>query len=195
MKRIVLSAVAVFILGISHQSATAQSGSGFSGSGAHFNLGILGGYGFQDGYNIGFGARAGFSFEFLYVGALAMVHTGESGDVVAAAQSVNVKTDVIYYAAEVGLNLGTIRPSLLLGAADFDVEANQTLSETKFMLGPGVTLFFPLGQNFYIGGDARAIIVGKDDFGDVEGINDIESNYDNPTGTVFALYATIGYTF
>jgi len=185
MKRAALLAIAIGVIGI--QQSTAQ-----------FSLGLLGGYGFKDGYKIGFGARAGFSASILYVGAIGMIHTGQSDDVTSAAQSIdfdNIETSTSYYGAEVGVNLGTLRASLILGAVNFKVDAGTEQSEAKFLLGPGVTLHLPLSENLFIGGDARLLIVGQDDALDVDSINQIESNYENPSGTLIALYATIGYTF
>jgi len=182
MKRIALLAFAIGVIGL--QQSTAQ-----------FSVGLLGGYGFKDGYKIGFGARAGFSASLLYVGAIGVIHTGQEDDITSAAQSINVKTNASYYGAEVGVNIGTLRPSLILGAVNFKVESGQETNEAKFLLGPGVTLFLPLSENLVIGGDARLLIVGKDDALDVDSINQIESNYENPSGTLVALYVTIGYTF
>jgi hypothetical protein len=182
MKRAVLLAFAIGMIGIQQSSA-------------QFSIGLLGGYGFKDGYKIGFGGRAGFSASLLYVGGIAVVHTGQEDNVTSAAQSIDVKTNASYYGAEVGVNLGTLRPSLILGAVNLKVEAGQEQSEAKFLLAPGVTLFLPLSQNWFIGGDARLLVVGKDDALDADSINDIESTWENPSGTLVALYATIGYTF
>ncbi|MBP1678202.1 MAG: hypothetical protein H6Q29_113 [Bacteroidetes bacterium] len=182
MKRAVLIALALGIIGV--QQSTAQ-----------FSIGLLGGYGFKDGYKIGFGARAGYSASILYVGGIAMVHTGQEDNVTSAAQSIDVKTNASYYGAELGVNLGTLRPSLILGAVNLKVDAGQEQSEAKFLLGPGLTVFIPLSENLFIGGDARLLVVSKDDALDADSIGDIESTWDNPSGTLVALYATIGYTF
>ena len=182
MKRFALLALALGIIGI--QQSYSQ-----------LSIGLLGGYGFKDGYNIGFGARAGFSASLLYVGAIGVIHTGQSDNVTSAAQSIDVKTNASYYGAEVGVNIGTLRPSLILGAVNLKVDAGSEASEAKFLLAPGVTLFLPLSENWFIGGDARLLVVGKDDALDANSINDIETTWDNPSGTLVALYATIGYTF
>lgn len=182
MKRAILLALALGVF--CAQQSTAQ-----------FSVGLLGGYGFKDGYKIGFGARAGFSASILYVGGIAVVHTGQEDNVTSAAQSIDVKTNASYYGAEVGVNLGTLRPSLVLGAVNFQVDAGQEQSEAKFLVAPGVTLFLPLSENWFIGGDARLLVVGKDDALDADSIGDIESTWENPSGTLIALYATIGYTF
>jgi hypothetical protein len=162
---------------------------------AQFSVGLLGGYGFKDGYKIGFGARAGFDFSILYVGGIGVIHTGQEDNVTSAAQSIDVKTNASYYGGEVGVNLGTLRPSLILGAVNFQVEAGQEQSEAKFLLAPGLTLFLPLSENLFIGGDARLLVVGKDDALATDSINDIQSTWENPSGTLIALYATIGYKF
>jgi hypothetical protein len=182
MKRLALLGVAILTFGI--QQCAAQ-----------FSIGVLGGYGFNDGYKIGFGARAGFSASLLYVGAIGVIHTGQEEDIQQAAQSINVKTNASYYGAEVGINLGTLRPSLILGAVNNSFEeAGQEKSDANFLLGPGVTLFVPLSSNFYIGGDARLLIAGTSDF-NIDSLQGFEDAYDNPGGTLLALYATIGFTF
>ena len=182
MKRFALLALALGIIGIQQ-------------SNAQFSIGLLGGYGFKDGYNIGFGARAGFSASLLYVGAIGVIHTGQSDNVTSAAQSIDVKTNASYYGAEIGVNLGTLRPSLILGAVNLKVDAGSQASEAKFLLAPGVTLFLPLSANWFIGGDARLLVVGKDDALDANSTSDIQTTWENPSGTLVALYATIGYTF
>lgn len=181
MKRLALVLSALCAIGI--QQAAAQ-----------FSLGLLGGYGFNDAYKVGFGARAGFSASILYVGAIGVIHTGQE-ETVQAAQSINVKTDASYYGAEVGINLGSLRPSLILGAVNQSFEqSGSSESQAKFLLGPGVTLIIPLASGLFIGGDARLLISGQTSF-DLNNLGGFEDAYDDPSGTLLAVYATVGYSF
>lgn len=165
---------------------------GTSAAQAQFHLEGMVGYGFKDGWKFGYGARAGFDLgKIIYLGGVYVAHTGIEETITINQAPSTFKANVSYYGAEVGLPLGgliTLRPSLIIGAANVKAEyAAFIADETKFMVAPGLSAYLELGP-LYLGGDGRLVIVGKDDSIDYE-------NVENPSGTLFALYAIIGVKF
>jgi hypothetical protein len=156
---------------------------------AQFHIEGLLGYGFKDGWKFGYGARAGFDLgKIIYLGGVYVAHTGIEETISINQAPTTFEANVSYYGAEVGLPLSgliTLRPSLIIGAANVKAEyAAYKADETKFMVAPGLSAYFELGP-LYLGGDGRLVIVGKDDSIDYE-------NVENPSGTLFALYAIVG---
>jgi hypothetical protein len=169
-----------------------------------FSIGVLGGYGFKDGYLAGFGARAGVTFgQFIYLGGMAMAHTGKKVDNVSvssvgmAAGQVNINSNSVYYGVEAGIEPTTrLRLSAIIGAVTLRGEAvassGATLSPTgttfvmRFVFAPGVTYTLPVLGLLNVGADVRYIIVGQDDSFTTNNIN-------NPSGSVFAAYLTVGF--
>jgi hypothetical protein len=167
---------AVFALLAVHSTTASATGA---------SAGLLLGEGFKDGYNFGFGARAGFTLPMsIYVGGTFIYHLGKSeGD---------AKLNVYYFGAEGGyeLNAGplTVRPYLGLGYATVAVTTPgyctgsvcpQPFSDSagKGALWPGATAIFPIG-NLFVGGDARYVVV-----------------LDAEDANAFSIFATGGMTF
>ena len=160
---------------------------------SQFHIEGLAGYGFKDGWKFGYGARAGFDLGgLLYLGGVYVAHTGTEETITINQAPSTFEAKARYYGGEVGLPLGgliTLRPSLIIGAAQLELVpgTDPSTSEVKFMVAPGLTALVGLGPLF-LGGDARLIIIGTDDSFDY-------ANVENPSGTLFALYATIGFKF
>ncbi|NTV47957.1 MAG: porin family protein [Chlorobiales bacterium] len=145
----------------------------------------LAGYGFEDGYNFGLGARGGYMItNDIYVGGMFTYNLGKSeGDV-----------DVTSYiiSGEVGYNIPmqgsnfSVRPYVGLGilGASVDVPSYTVFgytygggseSTSDFYLAPGVVCTVPVGTNMFVGADARYMIV---------------SDFDS-----FGIYGTFGLNF
>lgn len=175
---------ALFLFLVLAGTTTAQS---------QFHLEGLLGYGFEDGWKFGYGARAGFDLGGLvYLGGIYVAHTGTEETITINQAPSTFEANARYYGGEVGLPLGgliTLRPSLIIGAARLELVpgTDPSKAESKFMVAPGLSAWIELGP-LYLGGDGRLIIIGKDASFDSETL-------ENPSGTMFALYALIGFKF
>lgn len=140
---------------------------------------VLVGNGFKDGYNIGFGARAGLTLPMsVYVGGTLIYHLGKTettplGDFTAR---------VLYLGGEGGydINAGplTVRPNLGVGYASFTGSALGISSSTgKLAFWPGAVALFPIG-NLFVGADARYVLI-----------------VDASDANAFSLFATLGMNF
>jgi len=135
--------------------------------GHRWNVAPLFGYG-TNSYNIGIGARAGYTFEQqIYVGGTFMYHFGEQTAVVG--QGVSETQSRFYYpAGEVGYDFGIgpmlLRPyggiGVLFGRNSVSVNGIEaTNTQSALMLYPGLTAqyMFPNSPAF-VGADMRGLI-------------------------------------
>ncbi len=134
------------------------------------SAGILVGNGFKDGYNVGFGARAGFTLPLgVYIGGTFVYHLGKSESTPGG----DLTTHLFYLGPEGGYELSagplTVRPYLGLGYASFSASVPQscaagicgggaTLTDGKLAVWPGATALFPVG-NLFVGADMRYVVL------------------------------------
>jgi hypothetical protein len=134
------------------------------------SAGILVGNGFKDGYNVGFGARGGFTLPLgVYIGGTFVYHLGKSESTPGG----DLTTHLFYFGPEGGYELSagplTVRPYLGLGYASFSASVPQscsagicgggpTLTDSKLAVWPGATALFPVG-NLFIGADLRYVVL------------------------------------
>jgi len=129
----------------------------------------MAGYGFEDGYNIGIGVRAGKdglteSLKQIYIGGVFAYHLGKTVETSYSKTTVNLW----YAGGDVGYNIPlegqsfSIRASSYLGIANVSTSFGTTGggSSSEFMIAPGATFFFPIGSDLTFGADARFFIVG-----------------------------------
>jgi Outer membrane protein beta-barrel domain len=133
---------------------------------------LLLGDGFKDGYNIGIGARVGYTLPMnLYIGAAFTYHLGKSQD---NGLGGTAKTTAMIYGLEVGYALAVgplaVRPYIGVGqvAWKFDTGdmtipglgtvAGTSGSDSYLTFWPGVTALYPLG-NAFVGVDLKYNIV------------------------------------
>jgi hypothetical protein len=167
--RTVLAAIAV--LAATLTASAAQAGP---------SAGLLLGNGFKDGYNLGFGARAGVTLPVvpLYVGGTFIYHLGKTDSTVIG----DITNRLFYFGAEGGYETGAgpviLRPYLGLGYASATTSlAGGSVSSSRFAIWPGATALISL-VGFFVGIDGRYVIV-------------TDSNSFN----AFSLFATGGITF
>jgi hypothetical protein len=140
---------------------------------------VLVGDGFKDGYNLGFGARAGFTLPMsIYVGGTLVYHLGKSDSTPFGDASFRI----LYLGGEGGYDISagplTVRPYLGLGFANATASlAGVSNSQGKAAIWPGAVALFPIG-NLFVGADARYVLI----------IDADDSN-------AFSLFATLGMTF
>jgi hypothetical protein len=152
------------------------------------SAGLLVGNGFEDGYNLGIGARGGVTLPFsLYVGGTFVYHLGKTESTAAG----DITANAFYFGPEGGYDIDvgplTIRPYLGLGYANLRVSAPDACigsvcvggSNTtgKLAFWPGATALVGLG-GLFAGVDARYIAV-----------------VDADNANAFALYLTGGLQF
>ena len=133
------------------------------------SAGLLVGNGFEDGYNLGIGARGGVTLPFsLYVGGTFVYHLGKSESTPAGDVTVNA----FYFGPEGGYDIGvgplTIRPYLGLGYAHFrasvpestiaGITVGGSTSEGRLAFWPGATALIGLG-GLFAGIDGRYVAV------------------------------------
>jgi hypothetical protein len=153
------------------------------------SAGILVGTGFKDGYNVGFGARGGFTLPLgVYIGGTFVYHLGKSE----STPSGDLSTHLFYFGPEGGYELSagplTLRPYLGLGYASLSASVPQTcaagicgggatITDSKPALWPGATALFPVG-NLFVGADVRYVLL-----------------LDTTDGNAFSAFLTGGMTF
>jgi hypothetical protein len=174
--RKLLSVIAILAATLSAKAAHA----------AGISAGLLAGNGFKDGYNIGIGARAGFTLPItpIYLGGTFMYHFGKTEN--------DFTVKVLYLGPEAGYEGGlgplVVRPYLGLGYASVTAStpaitvlgASFSASDTsssKLAFWPGVTALFSLGGAF-VGADARYVIIT-----------------DSDSFNAFSIFATAGLSF
>ncbi|HEY4105248.1 MAG TPA: hypothetical protein VGM44_15225, partial [Polyangiaceae bacterium] len=165
----------------------------------HASAGLLVGDGFKDGFNLGFGLRAGYTLPMnVYVGGTFVYHLGKSQDQAIPSfdpntgnittTTISAKLNVYYVGAEGGYDIDAgpvvIRPYLGLGyaTATASITGFPSVSQSKFAFWPGATLLYPLGGAF-IGADARFVFIS--------GATDENGDAYN----AFSLFATAGMQF
>ncbi len=167
-KRITFAAIALIALSLVTTEANAQ-----------IKAEAMAGYGFKDGYNFGFGARAGKdglieSQKQLYIGGVFAYHLGK--------EQAGVSVNLWYAGGDIGYNIPlegqsfTLRASSYVGIANvsssFTAPANPFLpggggtqtsssSSSEFMIAPGATAFFSIGSDLTFGADARFFIISN----------------------------------
>ena len=140
---------------------------------------VLVGNGFKDGYNIGFGARAGLTLPLsVYVGGTLIYHLGKTETTAIG----DVTSRLLYVGGEGGydVNAGplTVRPYLGVGYASLTGSAGGFSSSTgKLAFWPGAVALFPIG-NLFVGADARYVLI-----------------VDASDANAFSLFATLGMNF
>ncbi len=152
----------------------------------HYSGAGLIGYGFNDGYKLGIGARGGYTLPAnFYVGGTLVYHLGSSQ----ATSFGDFKYHIAYFGAEGGYDLVAgpliVRPYLGLGYAVLTASlAGFSASSSTLALWPGATALYPMG-NLMLGADARFVITGS------------TTNTDGSSQgfSALGLFATVGYQF
>ena len=130
------------------------------------SLAVLAGNGFKDGYNFGYGGRAGAEIfiqgRSLYFGGRAVFHQGTG--IFNEAQSRDLDTKVQYFGGEFGLRIFSMGMKLLatgiIGSAEISTEVPQAdkKRERKLFLSPGLIISVPFG-GFSVGAEVRYLNV------------------------------------
>lgn len=180
-------------------ATSASSASSSSGTGLDHpvSVGLLLGYGINNmapsgsdtfnAYGLGFGVRAGYTLPMkVYLGGTFIYHLGYSKTVSAGPFSVDVSGRVNPLGVEGGYDFAindqiSIRPFLGLGLAFF---SSGGASDSKLALWPGVLATYNVTDQFYVGLDARYMVV---------------TGVDTPAGggspNAIGFYANGGYRF
>lgn len=143
---------------------------------------LLVGNGFEDGVNVGFGARLGTNLDRLYLGGTGVYHLGESRSASALGQNVDASLNIYYFGAEAGYDFSAgpilLRPygGFGLGTARGCVNGSCD-TESRAYIAPGVSVLAFVSDAFFVGGDARFVVPLDDD----------GSNFDH-----FGLFAFAG---
>jgi hypothetical protein len=130
-------------------------------------LGAGVGFGTQESYGFGVGAKAGYTFNNrAYLGGIADYHVGNTTDV--AGQTVKSRT--WYVGPEVGYDFGIggviLRPTVGFGLAVRNESAhgsilNSSDTTSRAYVAPGASLIYPI-KNFFVGGDARLMFTTEE---------------------------------
>ena len=145
------------------------------------SLAGLVGNGFEDGVNVGFGARAGYGFDRVYVGGTLVYHLGETRKANTLGGSEDVSVNVWYFGGEVGYDLAAgplrVRPygGVGMGTARGCLGSSCD-TESRAYIAPGIVGLYPLSDRLFAGVDARFVVPLDDD-----------SDFDH-----FGLFATVG---
>jgi hypothetical protein len=156
-------------------AAAAPSESGWSAA-------ALAGNGFEDGVNMGAGARLGLTTSRLYLGGTFVYHFGESRSATLLGQSADVSVNIWYFGGEAGYDFFA-GPVILRPYAGFGIGTargcigNVCDTDSRAYLAPGVALIAPLSDAFFVGGDARYVVP----------LDDNNSNFDH-----FGLFGFAG---
>ena len=172
-----------------HAEASTDGGSGATGGGGtergtHGSAALLLGNGFEDGVNLGIGARAGAHLDALYLGGTFVYHFGESRSSTFLGQRLEASVNVYYFGGEVGYELPAgpvvLRPyaGLGLGTARGCL-GDSCDTESRVYVAPGLVLLYPVGP-VQIGADVRY----------VQPLDDDGTNFDH-----FGLFATAALEF
>lgn len=186
--------IAVVVLGLTCAPAFAQAKEPASDTGQSppraeqhtlptqgLSLAGLVGNGFEDGVNVGFGARVGYGFDRVYVGGTLVYHLGETRKANTLGGSEDVSVNVWYFGGELGYDLAAgpliVRPYGGVGMGTARGCLGGTCdTESRAYLAPGVTALYPLSDRLFAGVDARFVVPLDDD-----------SDFDH-----FGLFATVG---
>jgi len=189
-RKLLIAAVASS-LSLGASSAWAQTDTAPDRAGA--SVGVLLGYGFDDAYKFGLGARGGYTLpQKVYIGGTFVYHFGQSQ----SDGTFSVSESLFYVGPEGGYDFAIpsapqilIRPYLGLGLESVHVSEsggspieavniNASASTSGFSFWPGVTGLYSFTPNFSAGLDARVVVAT---FGSGD--------------TTFALFLTGQYKF
>jgi hypothetical protein len=143
----------------------------------HWSAAGLLGYGFEDGSNLGLGARFGYSLRNnIYLGGLFQYHFGESNEAGAFGATADAHGNIYYFGFEGGYDFHiddvVIRPYAGLGPG-FEHASLETCApgvgcakasntDTEFTFWFGGTVLYQFDEKWFIGGDFRLPIVDGD---------------------------------
>jgi hypothetical protein len=136
-----------------------------SGDTSGLSAALLLGYGFDDAFKVGFGARVGYTLPMhLYIGGTFIYHLGESEG--------GATVNVFYVGPEVGYEIPAgpvlIRPYIGVGLAEAKASVSipgfgsESASSSNFGLWPGATILYPVTSSIGVGVDGRFLIVSGD---------------------------------
>jgi opacity protein-like surface antigen len=143
----------------------------------HWSAAALLGYGFEDGANLGLGARFGYSLRNnIYLGGLFQYHFGETNDYgLAPFATAEQHFNVYYFGFEGGYDFHiddvVIRPYMGIGPGfehrSLDgnvVGATGDVSDTdsEFAIWFGGTVLYQIDDQWFIGGDFRLPVIDGD---------------------------------
>lgn len=143
------------------------------------------GNGFEDGVNLGVGARLGYELERVYLGGTFVYHFGEERSASAFGFTRTVSVNVYYFGGELGYDLSAgplvARPyvGLGIGTARGCIDSACD-TESRAYVAPGAAVLYPVADRIFVGADARYVVPLDDD----------GSDFDH-----FALFATVGGYF
>lgn len=143
------------------------------------------GNGFEDGVQLGVGARLGYNLDRVYIGGTFVYHFGESREASAFGVREDVSVNVYYFGAELGYDLSagplTLRPYAGFGNGTARGCIGDVCdTDSRAYIAPGAALLYPLTPAIFAGGDARFVIPLDDDGSDFDHL---------------ALFATVGGYF
>jgi len=149
----------------------AQTSADTSSDNSGVSAALLLGYGFDDVFKVGFGARVGYTLPMhLYIGGTFIYHLGTSE----SAGGITATENIMMFGAEVGYEIPVgpvmIRPYVGLGLGVVKVsvpainiggitEGGGSASSSDVYISPGATLLYPVTSSIGIGVDARFVIV------------------------------------
>jgi len=159
-------------------AASASSTSTDSTDNSGLSAAALLGYGFNDAFKLGFGARVGYTLPMnVYIGGTFVYHLGTSEG--------GGTANVYYFGVEGGYDIAAgpvvVRPYLGLDYATVKVSVDLgpfgsgSASDSKIAIVPGAVLMYPVASNVFIGVDGRFVIIS-------------DSN-------AFSAFLTAGYKF
>lgn len=152
----------------------------------HYSGAGLLGYGFNDGYKLGIGARGGYTLPSnFYVGGTLVYHLGSSQSTAFG----DLKYNIAYFGAEGGYDFVAgplvVRPYIGVGYAVLSASfAGISASSSSVALWPGATALYPMG-NLLLGVDARFVIAGST----------ASTDGSSQGFSALGLFATVGYQF
>jgi hypothetical protein len=140
-------------------------------------LGVLGGYGFNDLYGLGLGVTGGVLIGDLYVGGRFVDHFGTSTDVRRGSQINTTELGTLIFAADVGYRLVgetlDFRLFANVGVAhyrqdiieqpDMGTATETTQTSTELLVTPGAVVILPL-QGFKLGVEVQYLNAGDPAF-------------------------------
>jgi hypothetical protein len=159
MKRYTFALAVTILLTLSHR-AEAQE----------YSVAALVGYGQEDAYGFGYGARAGVTLgNLFYVGLMHVRHAGGSTELEWMGANYLLEYHVTYTAGELGFEapvgeMVTFRPILGLGSLTSSATRfregvfDDDESESRFFISPGLLLRADLTQNVFAGASASYLV-------------------------------------
>ncbi len=142
-------------------AASAPNDSGWSAA-------ALAGNGFEDGVNMGVGARLGVTTSRLYLGGTFVYHFGETRTATLLGSSADVSVNIWYFGGEAGYDFSA-GPVVLRPYGGFGIGTargcigNVCDNDSRAYIAPGLALIAPLSDSVFVGGDARFVVPLDDD--------------------------------